>query len=258
MFVGKYFFVYKENIIIYICVIFSLITIIEEYSSLYYVYVDENEIKTETAEEIIEEYSGECMSYFISAAFSPYFDRGLMRWEKENVFVGICGDNKNSDILYLRKAINLVNNSLLSIKFIVVDTCKFNTDIKLFFLNKAPINNSVFGKCATFCYGSTNEIKEAVIFIYNIKNKDIRNRVIMHEFLHSIGFKGHPKGLFDYTHLSDIYLMPQELNLNDISLVEREGIKLLYDKRLPKYYSRKSFYKQFTLSPVKKNINLKF
>jgi len=258
MFVVKYIktSLLKNKRLVFSCLCVGLFAfwITYEYTGLYYIFIQKKKIEPENVNGIIQDYSGECASYF-SAAFNEKYEVGLMRFGEGVVCVSALGSFDDVDVKYLRTATEILNKAIGEEKFEVVDYSIINTNISVIYLPLPQIGNEPFGKCSKLLNSFTNEIKFASIYIYKIEQINFRKRVVMHELLHAIGFGGHPPSLFDKTFLTDKNLNP-DIYTDSLLFFEAEAIKMLYDKRLPNHLTKDMYVEQISMSPLKKSINI--
>ena len=203
-------------------------------------------IKQQDIINIKSEYSGESLFYFGQCAFDEKFDFGLCRWVKDTVTFSINGDYSEEDSICLFSTIEIINKSS-NLKLVPSKYKFWFSDIKIIF---APfMDDKRYGATAN-SFNVFNNITESIIFVLhnNQKQQNRRNKVIMHELLHAIGFLGHPNS---YLGDPNIYLIGDAILsskfdcLDSMPSYEKEAIKLLYDKRIPKHYTKEKFSKQF-------------
>lgn len=127
-----------------LCVSLFLFWIIYEYAGLYYVYLDKKKIDTKNVNAIIDDYSVECVSYFL-AAFNDKNDLGLMRFGDEIVYISAVGNFEEEDVAYLKIASNMLNSALDEKKFEVIDYSIVRTDISVVYLPFKKINMNLMG-----------------------------------------------------------------------------------------------------------------
>ncbi|MDR2834613.1 MAG: hypothetical protein LBV69_00215 [Bacteroidales bacterium] len=233
----------------FIC--FLVFCFLYEYFPLYYRYISKLEVKENDVRDIKEEYSGNSIAYFHIVDFSEQFDVGLVRWNKDTINLCYIGEYNKQDIECLENYILLIND-LLKDKIVLrlrdINNSKLNnTQIKILYMpeNFKLHNVNAQGETSPFFNGFTNEIKEAVIFVTNHENQKRRNKIVIHELLHALGFMGHPNSMW----YADSFLSYESFTVDSMPCYEAEALKLLYDKRIPNHYSKEKSHKQFL--PIK-------
>ncbi len=218
-----------------------LVSFINDYGGIYF-YFKKVLIEKDDINNIINEYSDECFYYFLPATFSEKRPLGLVRYEKEEVLISLLGGYSSEDFEYVKTAVNMLNSAIGYDKFLFCDLNIIKSDIILIYIPKY-IKNKSFGKTSKNINSLSGEIKSSMVFVYDCDNQSFKNRVVMHELLHAIGFSGHPGSLCENSFLSD---KNYNIELDAYKMVEyeAEAIRLLYDKRLPNHLSRETFLRQ--------------